>query len=47
MMLMKCNEDDDKLHGAIYYIDRIKRGDTKGIENMGITPNGNLVIVYN
>ncbi len=29
-----------------YYIDRIKRGDTKGIENMGIAPDGTLCIVF-
>ena len=36
------NEDSNWVQ---YYIDRIKRGDRKGIENMGIAPNGDLCLV--
>lgn len=42
---LDLQEHEEDPHWVKYYIDRIKRGDTKGIENMGIMPDGSLALI--
>lgn len=42
---LNLQEDEENPNCIQYYIDRIKRGDTKGIENMAIAPDGSLCLI--